>query len=103
MGAKSSRFPSHWREFGSVLTMAYEVIENSWLRLRGGHKLTIREKPEQVMLMCPCKRLTSTCRTVVVLGRPESPMTALSLSLCSDNDENFSIIREPVHCLCNHQ
>jgi hypothetical protein len=101
MGAKSSRFPSHWREFGSVLTMAYEVIENSWLRLRGGHKLTIREKPEQVMLMCPCKRLT--CRTVVVLGRPESPMTALSLSLCSDNDENFLIIREPVHCLCNHQ
>ena len=30
-------------------------------------------------------------------------MTALSLSLCSGNDENFSIISEPVHRLCNHQ
>jgi len=36
MGAKGSHFPSHWREFGNVLTTAYEVtrIENDWLGLR---------------------------------------------------------------------
>jgi hypothetical protein len=38
MGAKSSRFPFHWREFGSVLTTAHwhDVIEKDLICDSGG-------------------------------------------------------------------